>query len=207
MFCSSNKMNINYLVFVPEKLEDNMPVLLFLHGIGERGNNSSDVLRYSLPNYIQEMDIPYVVICPQCEDNNFWDYHLRDVLKIIDKVCLEYHCDKSRIGIAGSSMGACGAWSYIMQRPDVFKCLISASGRVGILIDQTVKDISSKSFYICHGTDDDVIDYHNSLEIYDSLIKNGCEDVTLKLVEGGNHYVCSTAYKDPEVYKWLEKRL
>ena len=199
--------SMNYIINYPEKLTERMPVLLFLHGIGERGKNVDDIKRYSFPNYILNMNIPYVCISPQCLENNFWDYHLRDVEEILERVINEYSCDKSRVCIMGSSMGACGAWNYIMQRPELFKCLISSAGRASLPIKENIDKIADKSILIYHGLKDDIIDYKNSIEIYDKLIESGAKDVELKLIEDGNHYVCSTAYKDPYVYKWLVKKL
>ena len=207
--CSLKKdgYEFNYIVNYPERFEVNLPVLLFLHGIGERGNSIDDIKRYSFPNYISNMDIPYVCISPQCSNNNFWDYHLRDVEEVLKKVIEEYSCDPDRVCIMGSSMGACGAWNYIMQRPDLFKCLISASGRAGLPIEENIKRIINKSFLIYHGTCDDVISYTNSIEIYNALKRYGAKDVELKLIDGESHFVCSTAYKDPNLYKWLRKKL
>ena len=204
---NTNYGKMDYLVFYPEQLNDNSPIILFLHGIGERGDDIEDIKRYSFPAYASELDLPYVCICPQCSSNNFWEYHLRDVEEIIRKTIEEYNCDGSRIAIMGSSMGACGAWNYMMQRPELFKCLISASGRAEFLLKETIENIIDKSFLIYHGTNDDVIDYHNSVDIYEALKEAGAQDIELKLIEDGNHYVCSTTYKDPYVYKWLEKRL
>lgn len=86
-YCKLNKnnyCNINYIVYLPEKLTDNMPLLLFLHGIGERGENIESVEKYALPKYMNKFDIQYIVVVPQCTSNNFWDYHLRDVEKILE---------------------------------------------------------------------------------------------------------------------------
>ena len=198
---------MNYLLFYPEELKENIPMVVFLHGISERGTDVNDVKRYSFPAFIQDLDVPYVCICPQCSENNFWEYHLRDVEEIINKTIDEYHCDGKRIAIMGSSMGACGAWSYMMQRPELFKCLISASGRVALPIKENIDKIIDKSFLIYHGTSDDIIDYHNSLEIYEALLEAGAKDVKLQLVEKGDHYVCSNTYKKPYVYRWLKDRL
>ena len=197
----------NYIVNYPKEFECNLPVLLFLHGIGERGKNIGDIKRYSFPNYIGEMDIPYICISPQCSENNFWDYHLRDVEEVLKAVIDEFCCDSTRVCIMGSSMGACGAWNYIMQRPELFKCLISASGRSGLPIEENVKKIINKSFLIYHGTEDNVISHTNSIEIYNALKRCGAKDVEMKLIDGEGHYLCSTAYKDPYVYKWLRKKL
>ena len=198
---------MDYLIHHPSDMKENLPILIFLHGIGECGDNIDDIKRYSFPAYIDNMEIPYVTICPQCSRDHFWNYYLRDIERILDKTIKEYKCDRSRVCIMGSSMGAVGAWDFIMQKPELFKCLISASGRAGMLIEETVSRITNKSFLIYHGTCDDIINYKNSVEIYDVLVKLGAKDVTLKLVDGGNHYICSTTYKEPEVYKWLVKKL
>ena len=188
-------------------MKENLPIIVFLHGIDERGNNLSDIKRYSLPNYIDNMELPYVVLFPQCHENYFWDYHLRDVLNVLDDVIDTYKCDKDRVCIAGSSMGAVYSWSYIIQRPDVFKCLISSAGRCPFPVKKNLELIKDKSILMYHGTNDDIIDCKNSIELYDELKRIGAKDIELHLVENGNHFVCSEAYKDPYVYKWLSKKL
>ena len=82
---------LNYYLYKPDKFKENLPVILFLHGIGERGTNISDIEKYSLPKYLKNIDIPFIVIAPQCLENNFWEYHLRDVEKIIN---IEYKKNK-----------------------------------------------------------------------------------------------------------------
>ena len=83
--------NINYIVYFPEDRKKNMPLLLFLHGIGERGDNIQNVEKYALPKYMNRFDIPYIVVAPPCRANHFWDYHLRDVEKVLEEVYREYH--------------------------------------------------------------------------------------------------------------------
>ena len=80
------KLGINYIVYFPENVRENMPLLLFLHGIGERGEKIEDIEKYALPKYMNKFDISYIVVAPQCSYNNFWDYHLKDVEKILKKV-------------------------------------------------------------------------------------------------------------------------
>ena len=58
----SNYCNINYIVYSPEKKDNNLPLLLFLHGIGERGNKVEDVEKYALPKYMNKFNIPYIVV-------------------------------------------------------------------------------------------------------------------------------------------------
>lgn len=91
---TNDDCSINYIVYVPEKLDVNLPLLLFLHGIGERGENIEDVEKYALPKYMNQFDIPYIVVAPQCTSNNFWDYHLRDVEKVLEEVYEKYKYNK-----------------------------------------------------------------------------------------------------------------
>ena len=75
-----------YFIYYPKSVKENLPVLLFLHGIGERGNNLDNIEKYALPKYMNKLDIPYIVIAPQCHVYNFWDYHLRDIEEIINSL-------------------------------------------------------------------------------------------------------------------------
>lgn len=201
------KNSINYIVYYPEKKEDNLPLLLFLHGIGERGKNVEDIEKYALPKYMNKFDIPYIVVAPQCTENNFWEYHLRDIEEILKIVYEEYKYDKNRVCILGSSMGAFGAWNYIMSRPNLFKGIVSVSGGIMLPIDKTLLLIKDKRILIYHGTNDDVVDVNESVQAYKKLKKIGSNTVELKLVENDNHYLTSHAFKDNYLYEWLERNI
>lgn len=201
------KNSINYIVYYPEKKENNLPLLLFLHGIGERGKNVEDIEKYALPKYMNKFDIPYIVVAPQCTENNFWEYHLRDIEEVLKIVYEEYKYDKNRVCILGSSMGAFGAWNYIMSRPNLFKGIVSVSGGIMLPIDKTLLPIKDKRILIYHGTNDDVIDVNESVQAYEKLKKIGSNTVELKLVENDNHYLTSHAFKDNYLYEWLERNI
>lgn len=201
------KNSINYIVYYPENKEDNFPLLLFLHGIGERGKNVEIVEKYALPKYMNKFDIPYIVVAPQCTENNFWEYHLRDIEELLKVVYEEYKYDKNRVCILGSSMGAFGAWNYIMSRPNLFKGIVSVSGGIMLPIDKTLLQIKDKRILIYHGTNDDVVDVNESVQAYEKLKKIGSNTMELKLVENDNHYLTSHAFKDNYLYEWLERNI
>lgn len=196
----SNSCNINYIVYSPEKKDDNLPLLLFLHGIGERGNKVEDVERYALPKYMNKFEIPYIVVAPQCSDNNFQDYHLRDVEKILEEVYKEYKYDKNRVCILGSSMGAFSVWNYIMSRLELFKDIVS-------VIDKTLLPLKEKAILMYHGSADDVIDVNESIQVYDKLKNIDSKNTELKIIENVNHFLTSHAFKDKYLYEWLEKNI
>lgn len=204
-----NQFNtFKYYVYTPDNITENMPVLLFLHGIGERGTNIYDIEKYALPKYLNNnMTLPFIVIAPQCLDNNFWDYHLRDIEKILDIEYNNYKYDKNRVCILGSSMGAFGAWNYIIQRPNLFKGIVSVTGGIMLPIDHNLKLIKDKRILIYHGDKDDLIDPNESISAYELLKKNGVKNIELKIIPDENHYLTSHAFKDKYMLEWLERNI
>ncbi len=202
---SFNKKTFKYYVYFPNNVRESMPVLVYLHGIGERGDNLADIEKYALPKYMNRFDIPYIVIAPQCQDNNFWDYHLRDVEKILDIEYKKFKFDKNNIFISGSSMGAYGAWNYLIQRPNLFKGIISVAGGITLPIDQVLFPIKEKAILIYHGDNDDVIDLNQSITAYNKLKDIGATNIELKIIKDDNHYLTSHAFKDKYLYEWLMK--
>lgn len=200
------KNNLKYYLYTPKKQTQNLPVLLFLHGIGERGNNLSDIEKYALPKYLKQgLELPYIIIAPQCSKNNFWDYHLRDIEKILEIEHKKLNFDKNNIFVLGSSMGAYGAWNYIIQRPNIFKGIISVAGGIMLQIKENLEKIKDKSILIYHGDNDDIIDVNQSIEAYNKLKSIGATNIKLKIIKGDNHYLTSHAFKDRYLYEWLLK--
>ena len=199
--------NINYIVYLPEKIEENMPLLLFLHGIGERGENIENIEKYVLPKYMNKFDIPYIVVAPQCANNNFWEYHLRDVEKVLEEVYKKYKYNKNRVCILGSSMGAFGAWNYIISRPNLFKGIVSISGGIMLQLNQTLKPLKEKAILMYHGSADDIIDVNESIRAYNKLKNINTKNIELKIVENDNHFLTSHAFKDKYLYEWLKKNI
>ena len=197
-----------YYIYTPENVTKNMPVLLFLHGIGERGNNISDIEKYALPKYLNKgMTLSFIIIAPQCLDNNFWSYHLRDIEKILDIEYKNYKYDKNRVCILGSSMGAFGAWNYIIQRPNLFKGIVSVAGGIMLPINQNLKLIKDKKILIYHGDKDDLINMNESISAYKLLEKVGAKNIELKITPEENHYLTSHAFKDKYILEWLERNI
>lgn len=203
----TKESEFNYIVYTPNKIVKNMPVLLFLHGIGERGDKLELIEKYALPKYLNKMDIQYIVIAPQCADHNFWDYHLRDVEKVLEKEYEIYHYDKKRICILGCSMGAYGAWNYIIQRPGLFKGIVSVAGGIMLPIKQNLILIKDKPMILFHGDKDDVVDISESLTAYNKLREVGAKNLELKIIKDDNHFLCSHAFKDKYLFEWLERNI
>lgn len=204
---ASDCCEINYIVYLPLDFKDNMPLLLFLHGIGERGQNIEDAEKYALPKYMNKFDIPYIVVAHQCSENNFWDYHLKDVETILENLYDKLKYYKTRVCILGSSMGTYEAWNYIMSRPNLFRGIVSVSEGIMLPINQTLLPLKEKPILMYHGSNDDVIDANESVKAYNKLKSINASNVELKIVENDNHFLTSHAFKDKYLYEWLEKNL
>lgn len=198
---------LNYYVYIPNNFKKNMPVLLFLHGIGERGTNIKDIEKYALPKYLNKIEIPFIVIAPQCLNNNFWEYHLRDIEQILQIEYDTFKYNKKRVCILGSSMGAYGAWNYIIQRPNLFSGIVSVSGGIMLPIIQNLNLIKDKKILIYHGDQDDIVNVNESIDAYDKLKKCDATSVELKIIKGDNHFLSSHAFKDEYMLEWLERNI
>lgn len=117
------------------------------------------------------------------------------------KVYEEYMYDKEKVCIMGSSMGAFGAWNYIVSRPNLFKGIVSVSGGIMLPIKQVLMNVKDKKILIYHGDKDDVIDVSQSVNLYDKLKKIGATNTELKIVKNDNHYLTSHALKDKYLYE------
>ena len=102
-------------------------------------------------------------------------------------------------------MGAYGAWNYLLQRPNLFKGIISVAGGIMLPIDQVLLPIKEKAILIYHGDNDNVINLSQSITTYNKLKDIGATNIELRIVKGDNHYLTSHAFKDEYLYEWLKK--
>ena len=195
-----------YYVYTPNEVSEELPAIVFLHGIGERGTNLNDIEKYALPKYMNVFDIPFIVIAPQCHDNNFWDYHLREVEKMIDIEQKEYNFDKENIFLCGYSMGAFGAWNYLIERPELFKGIVSVSGGIMLPIQQNLNIIKDKPMLMYHGEKDGIVGVQNSLIAYEKLRQINAEDIELRLLPYANHFLSDDVFQDQYMYDWLKQK-
>lgn len=193
-----------YFVYSPEELKDNMPAILFLHGIGERGDNLSDIEKYALPYCMNLINIPFIVIAPQCYSDNLWGYHLRDVEKVIDLEQKNYNFDKENLFICGYSMGAFGAWNYIIQRPELFRGIVSVAGGIPLSVDETINRVKDKPILLYHGEYDPIVSVDKSISAYGDLRRAGANDIQLIILPDANHFISNQVFSDQGLYDWLK---
>lgn len=189
-----------YHLFIPDyKIPDGgYPMLLFLHGAGERGNDLDLVKLHGINNMLTVYDpLPFIVISPQVPDGGWWDSESLNAL--IDHAVASYPVDTERIYVTGLSMGGYGTWDLIIRYPGRFAAAIPICGGGNWLLAHRAKDVPVLAF---HGDADPVIPLERSVEMVEALQEAG-GNATLTVYPGTGHDAWTPTYGNKEMYEWL----
>lgn len=202
-----NKMinqTMNYLIHLPSDYyalnNRKWPVILFLHGAGERGDNLDDIKKYGIHRYLDKKNLPFVVVSPQCPKDTFWDVHIKELNAIIDEIKEKYDVDSNKIYLVGISMGAFCAWNFAMQQPKLFSAMVVIAG--GAMLPKYAKRIKNISVWVVHGKNDKEVPVEESRKIV-TVLKDLGANVKYTEYPNAGHELCTTIFENDEVYKWL----
>ena len=192
--------NMNYAVFYPTRYE-NLPLITYLHGAGERGLNFDHIYRHAIPKMISEgREFPAIILVPQCPAEFVWDNVVVDLKKIIDTVVSDFSVLPDRIAITGSSMGGYGTWMMGMTYRNFFSGIAPVAG--GAMQWRAI-NLLTTPVYAIHGTADNVVLPHNS-ELTCNALNGVGGNAKLKLLEGMDHSDgINYAYSDTDIMDWL----
>lgn len=183
------------------KGKDKKPLIIFLHGSGEKGEDVELVKVHGPFKYLKTHELDAYVLAPQCPNEMYWEPE--SLYQLIQKVIKENkNIDESRIYLTGLSMGAWGAWDLAFAHPDRFAALVPIAGfvdRVPMIENCKIGEIPTRIF---HGLVDDVVDVRYSIDIYKKL-KNCAKDIELTIFDDANHDSWSRVYDNPEIYNWM----
>ena len=191
-----------YLLHKP-KGKEKKPLIIFLHGSGEKGTDLEKVKTHGPFKYLKNNDLDAFVLAPQCPQDVYWESE--SLYQLIQTVIKQNNIDDSRIYLTGLSMGAWGAWNLAFAHPDMFAALVPIAGfvdRVPMLENCKIKNIPTRIF---HGLLDDVVDVNYSIEIYKKL-KKCSVDIELNIFDDANHDSWTRVYDDKAIYEWMLKQ-
>lgn len=201
------KHELNYALYSPKDTKGKKPLIVFLHGSGEKGNGIGDIDKVKIHGpfkYLKDHELDAYVLAPQCPENEYWDAEV--LHRLILKIQKQYNIDPARIYLTGLSMGGWGAWNLAFAYPDMFAALVPVAGfvdRVPMIEDCKIKTIPIRIF---HGLLDDVVDVEYSIVIYKKL--KACNaDIKLTIFDDANHDSWTRVYDNSVIYDWmLEQR-
>jgi predicted peptidase len=207
----AQEVELRYLLFLPEGYKEDAskhwPLMLFLHGAGERGTNLAKVAVHGPPKVVKgRKDFPFILVSPQCPSNQTWSDEA--LLKLLDEVQERYRVDTNRVYLTGLSMGGYGTWSLGLKNPDRFAAIgpICGGGSIlPILLPATGKQSPLKRLpvWAFHGAKDPVVPLQQSEALIEALKHAGNHNVKLTVYPEAGHDSWTEAYDNQELYEWF----
>lgn len=197
------EMEMNYLIYLPDQFDHDKkwPLVVFLHGAGERGSDLELVKKHGLPKLVEEgRGFPFILISPQCPEYSWWTDKNLEVKAVIDEVTGLYPVDLGRVYITGLSMGGFGTFSMVNEFPGLFAAAIPICG--GIKGNKKIKDAKNTLFWIFHGDADKTVKVEMSIEAAEAINSAG-GNAKLTIYPGVGHDSWSQTYDNKKVYEWL----
>jgi predicted peptidase len=204
-------VEVPYLLFLPHTYEDSgsqtWPLILFLHGAGERGTNLAQVARHGPPRIVQNRpDFPFIVISPQCPPGQRWDSTL--LLALLDEVQRELRVNEKRVYLTGLSMGGYGTWNLGLAHPERFAAIAPICGGGDPLLlllgdPQKRKALQSLPVWAFHGAQDPVVRLEESERMVNALRQVGATNVKLTIYPDAQHDSWTETYNNQQLYDWF----
>ena len=202
-----------YAVFVPPgpPPQEGWPVVLFLHGAGERGSDGVLQLSVGLGTALEAApSVGFIAVFPQAEDTEEryltgWSVGTRDserALQILDLIERKYPIDSRRRVLCGWSMGGYGAWSWAATEPNRWAAMMAISG--GAVDDVSLECLAAAGIpvWAIHGTEDTLIPFEESEGLIETLNETGGKG-KLTLVSGAGHDVWRNVFAERDILDWL----
>ncbi len=199
------RVKLNYLLYLPADYDKQAqwPLMLFLHGAGERGDDLALVKRHGPPKLIdQGKSFPFIVVSPQCAKDRFWSSQMLELTALLDEIVAKYKVDRDRISVTGLSMGGFGTWSLAAYTPDRFAAIVPICGGGEVLSTRVLTHLPVWAF---HGAKDPAVPLERSVQMIDALKKRH-GDARLTVYPNALHDSWTATYENPELYEWLLKQ-
>jgi predicted peptidase len=213
-----NGKTLSYRLLKPDNYDPNAkyPLVLFLHGAGERGKDNERQLIHGVSEFAKAENrkkYPCFLIAPQCPANEGWSNFLskktdasktqsepgRLAVELVRAIQKEFSIDPDRLYITGLSMGGYGTWDIISRHPDMFAAAVPICGGGD---ESQAEKIAKMPIWVFHGGKDKLVPPERSRKMVEALKKAGGDPKYTEYPDVG-HDSWVKAYKDAEMFKWL----
>jgi predicted peptidase len=205
----------------PAPADGRWPLILFLHGAGERGSDVWKVAKHGPAKLAQAgakltsgeqesaalLKEKFILVSPQCPAGQNWDD--ATVMALLDHVMSELKVDTSRVYLTGLSMGGFATWRLGLRYPARFAAIVPVCGGNSYLdtifaLGENKSALRKLGIWAFHGAKDPVVPLEESQRLVDALKKNNAvTDLTLTIFPEAKHDSWTEAYAKPEVFRWL----
>lgn len=195
-----SKWAFPFVEYSPIDKSDKLPLIIQLHGAGERGEGKEDLEKvdvHGFSKYLKDADCNCIIVMPQCPLNSFWAARVESIVKFVEQLKEEFNVDEDRVYLTGLSMGGFGTWYTSMARPDLFAAIAPVCGG-GMAWNAGVLKMPIWAF---HGAEDKVVSVNQSDEMVAKLESLGY-NIKYSRVDGVGHNVWNVAYNE-ELLNWL----
>ena len=203
-----------YLSYFPQdydpKSGKTWPLMLFLHGAGERGTNVQRVAIHGPLSLVKKgTNFPFIIIAPLCPAKKVWQSE--NLLRLLDHTQAKFAVDPGRVYVTGLSMGGYGTWHLVVDHPERFAAAAPICGGdslISVLLAKSYEtnrlaELRQVGIWAFHGAKDPTVPPEESERMINLLKKVGCEDVKLTLYPEAQHNSWAQTYTNPELYEWL----
>jgi predicted peptidase len=211
-FTISRKVELKYLHYLPQgydaKAKKRWPLMLFLHGAGERGTDVQRVAIHGPMSLVKQgTNFPFIIIAPQCPEGQRWENE--SLNKLLDHVIEEYSVDTNRLYLTGLSMGGYGTWSLGVSHPERFAAIAPICGG-GQVIDVVLagynkpyNPVTHLPVWAFHGAKDPVVPLEESERMIGAMKRIKATDAKLTVYPNAEHNSWAETYNNPALYEWL----
>ena len=194
-------VSAKYLLYLPKEYGKDAakrwPLILFLHGSGESGDDVEKVKMHGPPKLVaQGKEMPFIVVSPQSPGGG-WNVEVLSTL--LDEVSKNYAVDPDRVYLTGLSMGGFGTWSLATAMPERFAAIAPICGGGQPRLARRLKDMPT---WVFHGAKDEVVRPEQSQVMVDAIKAAGGNPRYTLYPEAG-HDSWTETYNNPELYEWF----
>ncbi len=196
-------VKLNYLLYLPKGYEgkdaakeEKWPLVLFLHGAGESGDDLSKVKKHGLARLAESKDFPFIIVSPQSSRRG-WNAEALNAL--LDDVIAHYRVDPDRVYLTGLSMGGFGTWSLAAAHPERFAAIAPICGGGD---PKQARRLKNLPIWVFHGAKDPTVPLARSEEMV-KAIKDAGGNPKFTVYPDARHDSWTETYDNPELYTWF----
>ncbi|MBP8125806.1 MAG: alpha/beta fold hydrolase [Caldilineaceae bacterium] len=205
----TRKSSLTYWLHLPtgygDDPDERWPLILFLHGAGERGDDAVLVKKHGIVRIADEQpDFPFVAVSPQCPLDHWWSDFIPELAALLDEVQATHAVDADRVYLTGLSMGAFGSWHLATEYPERFAAAALICGAPPWHLDMASRAVRVKDMplWFFHGDADDVVSIVGSRAMVDAVHAAG-GDPQFTIYPGVAHDSWTETYDNPALYEWF----